>query len=76
MLSLFEVAYVKQSRADTLERSLKPQLITARTDKWLTCISKPLCSKKNQHNEKIFYRNGESINNYICMKGLIFRQCK
>lgn len=77
-MSSFERAYPKESKADIQERFLKPQLITARTDKWLTCILKPLHSKrkKNRHKEKIFNRNEESIASYTHMRGLIFRKCK
>lgn len=55
-------------KQDDLERSLKSHLITARTEKWIICISKVLQSKrKTQKNEKIFYRRGESLCQlYMC----------
>lgn len=64
-------------KQDDLERSLKSHLITARTEKWIICISKVLQSKRKTQKNERYSTGGERVfANYICASGLIFRQYK
>lgn len=48
-------------RKDALERFLKPHLLTVRTDKWITCISKVLPSKRKKVSRIKRYFKGKEM---------------